>query len=130
MTHNRFGPLEEDMPKNCPACDKPIKKGQYATLISLGPGDDKEAQQRCRDGRSYNAIALPVHLECATGEVIPIFEVGDSVRFIHKVNAMIDGMVPLNEGGIYLVTGISDRGVTLKGWVYQTWPAEWFEKEE
>lgn len=66
---DKIGPLDIDMPKPCPACDKPIVKGQFCTLISLGPGDDEEEQEKCHDGRPYTAIALPVHWACATGEI-------------------------------------------------------------
>lgn len=66
-----FGPKEKDdlsIGKICPACDKPFKEGDYTTLISLGPGDDPEAQERCRTGRPYNAVAQEVHYVCATGQ--------------------------------------------------------------
>lgn len=67
---NKFGPKTSSHPsigKECPACHTPFKEGDYTTLISLGPGKDPEAQERCRQGRPYNAIAVEVHYSCATG---------------------------------------------------------------
>jgi len=66
----RFGPKKEDHPsvgELCPACKVAFKEGDYTTLISLGPGDDPEAQERARDGRPYNAVAVEVHYNCAGG---------------------------------------------------------------
>lgn len=51
----------------CPACHEKFKEGDSSTLVVLGPGPSKEAQQRCRDGRVYNAVAIEVHWTCATG---------------------------------------------------------------
>jgi len=71
MDLRRFGPKREedcDIENVCPACAKPFKPGDYTTLIALGPGDDPEAQKRCREGRPYNAIAKEVHWACATGK--------------------------------------------------------------
>ena len=67
----RFGPKEALHPSIgtlCPACHQPFKKGDFTTLISLGPGEDKEARKRISQGRPYNAVALEVHWACATGE--------------------------------------------------------------
>ena len=66
---DKMGPLNYDMPKPCPACDKPIVTGEFCTLIPLGPGDDEEDQKKCREGKFYSAISLPVHWACATGEI-------------------------------------------------------------
>jgi hypothetical protein len=66
----RFGPKQSNHPtvgKECPACDKPFEEGDYTTLVTLGPGDDKEQQEKCREGRPYNAVASEVHWECAGG---------------------------------------------------------------
>jgi hypothetical protein len=68
----KFGPKTADHPSvgwDCPACHKPFAPGDYTMLVALGPGDDPEAQEKCRDGRFYNAVALEVHWACATGEV-------------------------------------------------------------
>jgi hypothetical protein len=51
----------------CPACLKEFKQGDYFTLIALGPGPCKVAQENCREGREYSAMCLPVHWPCATG---------------------------------------------------------------
>lgn len=67
----KFGPKSEDHPsvdEKCPACGKPFKKGDYTTLIALGPGESPEAQKAARDGLAYNAVAVEVHWLCATGE--------------------------------------------------------------
>jgi hypothetical protein len=71
MNNRKFGPKKADHPsidELCPACRKPFKEGDYTTLIALGPGDDKETQERAREGRVYNAVAVEVHWKCATGE--------------------------------------------------------------
>jgi len=68
---NKFGPKAGDHPsigQECLACHIPFKEGDYTTLIPLGPGADKEAQEKCREGCPYNAIAVEVHYSCATGE--------------------------------------------------------------
>lgn len=70
----RFGPkthesAEQDAiaGRRCPACHNPFQPGEYTTLIALGPGDDPESQERCQNGRTYNAVAVEVHYACATG---------------------------------------------------------------
>lgn len=67
----KFGPRKEDgvsgVGKSCPACSKSFLKGQFTTLVSLGPGDDSEEQKNCREGLPYNAVATEVHWGCATG---------------------------------------------------------------
>jgi len=63
-----FGPKTKDHPTigiACPACGKPFAEGDYTALITLGPGDDLEAQERARQGRPYNAVAAEVHAACA-----------------------------------------------------------------
>jgi hypothetical protein len=68
----KFGPKAEEHPsvgKECPACREPFLVGDYTTLIALGPGTDSEAQERAREGRPYNAIAMEIHWGCATGGV-------------------------------------------------------------
>ena len=71
-TGARMGPLQANHPivtrkEICVACANPLKAGQYVTLISFGPGDDKEQQQLARDHKPYRAVAVPVHWACATG---------------------------------------------------------------
>lgn len=74
MTDNelrKFGPKDKDhfsVGKPCPACQTPFAAGDITTLITLGPGDDPDAQERARAGRAYNAVAVEVHYPCATGE--------------------------------------------------------------
>lgn len=66
----RFGPKKTLSPgyPPCVACKQPFEVGDYSTLIALGPGDDEESQERCREGRSYNAVAVEAHWACVTGE--------------------------------------------------------------
>lgn len=56
----------------CMACRLPFKPGDWTTLVALGPGDDDEAQEKARAGRWFNAVALEVHLACATGHAEPL----------------------------------------------------------
>ncbi len=66
-----FGPKSTNHPsvgELCPACKLPFKAGDYTTLIALGPGVDEESQERCKEGRPYNAVAVEVHWKCATGK--------------------------------------------------------------
>ena len=66
----KFGP-KTDLSTNtgeCLGCKQPFKIGDYTTLIALGPGDSSEAQEKCRLGRPYNAVAIEIHWACATGE--------------------------------------------------------------
>ena len=68
--HRKFGPKKSDHPsigECCLACKMPFKEGDYTTLVSLGPGDDKESMERAREGRAYNAVAVEVHYSCNTG---------------------------------------------------------------
>jgi len=63
-----FGPKTADHPsvgRDCPACQKPFKEGDFTTLVAYGPGDDPEAQERAAQGRPYNAVAAEVHAACA-----------------------------------------------------------------
>lgn len=68
MSNRKFGPKPADHPsvgELCPACQKPFVAGDFTTLIALGPGDDPEAQERARQGRPYNAVAVEVHWKCS-----------------------------------------------------------------
>jgi len=51
----------------CAACQEFLKQGDVYTLVALGPGLDKEQQDKCRQQFAYSAIAVPVHWTCATG---------------------------------------------------------------
>lgn len=71
----RFGPKTADHLKNapprhreCPACHKEFKVGDYTTLVAIGPGDSEEGQELCRNGRPYNAVAIEAHYMCVTGK--------------------------------------------------------------
>jgi len=66
----RFDPLKEGDPLlklQCPACRKEFVVGDSVALVPLGPGSSEESRARAREGRPYNAVALPVHWVCATG---------------------------------------------------------------
>lgn len=66
----KFGPKKADHPSigdECPACKVKFQEGDFTTLIALGPGKDMEKQKRARDGLVYNAVAVEVHWDCATG---------------------------------------------------------------
>lgn len=70
----KFGPKDNAAPSigdPCRACGAVFKAGDYTTLIALGPGDDKEAQDKAARGGFYNAVAIEVHWACATGEREP-----------------------------------------------------------
>ncbi len=63
----RFGPKPSDSEEDCPGCGAKILKGQYSTLITIGPGDDPEEQRKSASGKAFTAIAVEVHWSCATG---------------------------------------------------------------
>ncbi len=68
---SKFGPKSETHPsvgEKCPACGNKFNVGDITTLIALGPGNDKESQEKATQGRAYNAVAVEVHWSCATGE--------------------------------------------------------------
>ena len=53
----------------CPGCHERFKEGDYVTLVVIGPGGDAESRRRAREGnQAYNAIAIPAHWACVTGE--------------------------------------------------------------
>jgi len=52
----------------CPACHQKFQLGDVPALVAIGPGLDPEARARAREGRPYNAVAVPVHWACASGE--------------------------------------------------------------
>lgn len=66
----KFGPKTYGHPTigdECPACNRTFEAGDYTTAIALGPGDDREQQEKAVKGRPYNAVAVEVHWSCATG---------------------------------------------------------------
>lgn len=69
----KMGPLALDHPlvqdgDTCTGCKRMFEAGQYVALVTIGPGDDKEARYQARSGKAYNAVAVPVHWSCVTGE--------------------------------------------------------------
>ena len=52
----------------CPACGKPFWDGQSIALIPIGPGENIKAMRLCREGLAYNAVCIPAHWWCVTGE--------------------------------------------------------------
>ncbi len=63
MSH-KFGPYLVDTDRECCACKKKIKHGDYTCLITIGPGDDVEARADAARGRAYNAVAVEAHWDC------------------------------------------------------------------
>ena len=66
----RMGPLGADHPAvrdgtTCAACDAVFRTGDYVALVPLGPGADKDSQQRVSEGRAYNAVCAIVHWDCS-----------------------------------------------------------------
>lgn len=69
----KFGPMSADHPMvtettPCPACRKVIKEGDFVALVPIGPGENEDERQAARDGSVYNAVAVPAHWACVTGE--------------------------------------------------------------
>lgn len=71
IDHGRpFGPVSDEefqRYQDCPACNQRVAVGDHYVLVTIGPGDDPEEQQKARRGRAYNAVAVIAHLACATG---------------------------------------------------------------
>lgn len=62
----KFGPkLHDEDDRRCAACDWPFQKGDFTTLVSVGPGDDPRERARRDAGRPYNSVAVEVHWECS-----------------------------------------------------------------
>lgn len=60
--------LRENSPtvgQTCEGCKQQFKANDEVTLIALGPGNDKEEQEKARSNRPYNAVAIPIHWDCA-----------------------------------------------------------------
>lgn len=71
-SRRKFGPKKEDdasIGNECPGCKEVFKVGDYTALVAIGPGADKEQQERARNGVAYNAVALEAHWACVTGEL-------------------------------------------------------------
>jgi hypothetical protein len=68
-TFRKFGPKPEDrIHIKCAACREGFVKGDYTTLINIGPGDDPDEREKCLQGRPYTAVAVEAHWACVTGE--------------------------------------------------------------
>lgn len=69
----KFPPLPADHPllkEDCAGCNVKFEAGNLVTLVQIGPGSDPEERLKAREGRSYNAVAVPAHWACATGEEV------------------------------------------------------------
>jgi hypothetical protein len=55
----------------CPGCGSKFEIGDEFTLVPIGPGTSEDARARSREGRPYNAVAIPTHWSCATGDEGP-----------------------------------------------------------
>jgi hypothetical protein len=72
----KFAPLSVDHPlvndatgTTCPGCNQRFRAMGVITRVAIGPGDTEEAWRLCREGSFYEAVGIPVHWACATGEV-------------------------------------------------------------
>ncbi len=86
----RYGPKTKDHPsigELCPACKKQFIEGDYTTLITLGPGDNPEEQQKAKLGKLYTAVAIEVHFSCIDTKVIK--EAEHFNRSIYNLTAKI-----------------------------------------
>lgn len=66
----RFNPLPDGHPligTECVACSQVFKAGDVTSIVALGPGPTPDERDKCRHGRFYTAVAVTVHVECATG---------------------------------------------------------------
>lgn len=73
--HEKMGPLSATHPlvlpetnARCPGCPEDFKAGDYVTLVTVGPGDNAEQQEKAREGQAFNAVCVPAHWTCVTGE--------------------------------------------------------------
>ena len=66
----RLGP-DRDAILQCHACNGRIVGGQSFALVSVGPGDDVATRAAAFAGQVYDAVAVPVHWSCATGDAEP-----------------------------------------------------------
>lgn len=66
-----FRPLPADshlIGEVCPGCQQAFQVGDVVTLVAIGPGADRQSQEKARTGQTYNAVAVPCHWACVTGE--------------------------------------------------------------
>lgn len=73
----KFAPLSADHPlvndatgTNCPGCNQRFRAMDVITRVAIGPGDNEDARRLCLEGSFYEAVGIPVHWACATGEVL------------------------------------------------------------
>ena len=67
----RFEPLQAGdyiLTFHCSGCGAQFQIGEEFTLVPIGPGLYPDARARAREGRPYNAVAVPAHWGCATGD--------------------------------------------------------------
>lgn len=68
-------PLDENHPltrgETCAACRELLEPGHVVTLVAVGPGLDPDARTAALAGAPYNALSVPVHWACATGDAGP-----------------------------------------------------------
>ena len=69
----KFPPLPPDHylvtePNLCPGCKQEFQAGDVVTLVPVGPGDSAEGRLAARLGKAFNAVAIPAHWSCVTGE--------------------------------------------------------------
>jgi len=70
----KMGPIPSDstlLNLECRACNERFHEGDSIALVALGPGNDSEEQEKARNNRPYNAVAIPIHYACATGITNP-----------------------------------------------------------
>ena len=68
----KLGPKQSEHPsvgELCPACKVPFKKGDFTTLVPIGPGDSEEDKRRMKEGRAYIEAAVEVHWGCSEGPI-------------------------------------------------------------
>lgn len=64
----KYGPKKADHPsigRECQACHKDFKEGDFTTIVTLGPGDNEEARAKSKAHRPYTAVGLEIHYDCA-----------------------------------------------------------------
>lgn len=61
----KIPPYAADTP--CAACGDPIVADALFVPVPLGPGDNREEQEKAAEGQPFTAVAALVHVKCATG---------------------------------------------------------------
>lgn len=52
----------------CMACGGQFQKGEWIGFILVGPGADRAARDKCRNGKEFPIISIPCHWACLTGQ--------------------------------------------------------------